>query len=127
MNKEKRAAYFVILISVIVTTVLVFIPLLVRGNEGKIIILCLTISPYLLLVIMNRIATKKGAIRCVWILSCVNCMIGAIAYITFYPSSPTSTGGGASMAALIFFFVTFFQLLLVTVSSLATNYCIKGW
>ena len=122
VNKEKRAAYFVIFISAVVTAMLVFVPLLVRGNEVTMIILCLTISPYLLLVKMNRIATKKRAIRCVWILSCVICIIGAIAYyITFYAPRPPSTGGGASMAGVIFFFVTFFQLLLVTVCFIATK------
>ena len=115
INKGKKTAYNAIFISVVVTAVIVFMKLHMSRTEGKLTLLFLTISPYLFLAIINFFASKLRAIRSIWILSYANCIIGLVAYIILYPSSPTPAGGGASMAALIFFFVTFFQLLLVTV------------
>ena len=118
MNQGKKKAYNAIFISLLVTAVIVFIKLHMSRTEGKLVLLFLTISPYLFLAIINCFASKQRAIRSIWILSYANCIIGLVAYIILYPSSPTPAGGGASMAALIFFFVTFFQLLLVTVFSI---------
>jgi hypothetical protein len=115
MNQGKNTAFSAIFISILVTAVIVFMKLHMSRTEGKLTLLFLTISPYLFLAIINCVACKQRAIRSIWILSYANCIIGLIAYIILYPSSPTPAGGGASMAALIFFFVTFFQLLLVTV------------
>ena len=115
IKKGKKAAHNAISISLIVTAVIVFVKLNMSRTEGKLTLLFLTISPYLFLAIINCFASKLRAIRSIWILSYANCIIGLVAYIILYPSSPTPAGGGASMAALIFFFVTFFQLLLVTV------------
>ena len=118
INQSKKVAYNAICISMLITAVIVFLKLHMTRTEGRLTLILLTLSPYAFLAITACVVSEQRALRAIWRLSYASCIIGSIAYIILYPSSPTHAGGGASMAALIFFFVTFVQLLLVAVSSI---------
>jgi len=122
---RKKKAYRAIFISIFITAVIVLLKLEMTRIGVKITLLALTLSPYGFLTLIACCTSKKRALQNIWVLSCANCIIGSIAYIILYPSSPWASqthtgvaGGGASMAGLIFFFVPFVQFLLAAVFSI---------
>ena len=122
ISGRKKKAYQAIFISIFITAVIVLLKLEMTRIGVKMTLLAFTLSPYGFLALIARCTSKKRALQNIWVLSCANCIIGSIAYIMLYPSSPcasqTHTGGGASMTALIFFFVPFVQFLLTAVFSI---------